>query len=112
MSMKLTATNLWRTRAWPGPGAPTSTCSNRRTSGPPVSWMRMAWAMVCLLGFLWGGSGAERVRVRKAGDQGVGQRPGAVAGSGVQVADLAQVHHLAAPVGRQLLDAVEAGERV
>src|SRR5687768_3568208 len=36
---------LWRTRAWPGPGAPTSTSSTWSTSGPPCLWYRTAFAM-------------------------------------------------------------------
>src|SRR6266850_7922630 len=34
---------LWRTRASPGPGSPTGTSSNCRTSGPPQEWNRMAF---------------------------------------------------------------------
>src|SRR4051794_9041985 len=49
MSAKFTAMKLWRTRASPGPGSPTSTLSNFRTSAPPVSWKRMALVMSCLL---------------------------------------------------------------
>src|SRR4029453_3541100 len=46
MSAKLRPTATWRIRAWPGPGLPTATSSQRRTSGPPVSYIRVACAMV------------------------------------------------------------------
>src|SRR5687767_8309119 len=42
MSMKLTPTAVWRTRTSPLPGRETSTSSHRRTSAPPVAWMRTA----------------------------------------------------------------------
>ena len=55
--MKLTPTAVCRTRAWPSPGSPTSTSSQRRTSGPPVSWKRMIFAMSvsfwCLSDLAW-----------------------------------------------------------
>src|SRR5258708_40066965 len=35
-------------RAWPGPGAGTSTSSHCITSGPPVLWIRMALVIVVL----------------------------------------------------------------
>src|SRR5262245_16454111 len=43
--MKLMPTAVWRTRISPGPGSPTSTSSQRSTSGPPVSWKRIALGM-------------------------------------------------------------------
>src|SRR5215472_15433853 len=45
MSMKLRPIAVWRTRASPGPGLPTRTSSQARTSGPPTLWKRMAWVM-------------------------------------------------------------------
>src|SRR5215472_5832353 len=45
MSMKLRPIAVWRTRASPGPGLPTRTSSQARTSGPPALWKRMAWVM-------------------------------------------------------------------
>src|SRR5690349_12532853 len=49
MSAKFTAMKLWRTRASPGPGSPTSTLSNFRTSASPVWWRRMALVILRLL---------------------------------------------------------------
>src|SRR5690606_37273864 len=40
--MKLSPTAVCRSKTCPGPGAPTSTSSKRRTSGPPTSWTRTA----------------------------------------------------------------------
>src|SRR5687767_7845309 len=43
--MKLTPMAVWRTRASPAPGSPTSTSSSRRTSGPPWAWITIARVM-------------------------------------------------------------------
>src|SRR6478672_13576649 len=106
MSMKLTAMWLWRTRACPGPGSPTEASSRRRTSGPPIWWMRMAWAMVSPGR---AASGADRVGHRELLDEFMGRRPGAVTGGRIQVPDLAQVDQQAAPVLRELAGAGERG---
>src|SRR5208283_2151022 len=44
--MKLSPTARCRTRAWPGPGSPTSAGSHCSTSGPPFWCIRMACGMV------------------------------------------------------------------
>src|SRR3954454_15119725 len=48
MSTKFSPTAVWRMRASPGPGLPSVTSSQTRTSGPPVLWKRMA----CVMGWL------------------------------------------------------------
>src|ERR1700710_1576302 len=45
MSTKFSPTAVWRMRASLGPGLPTSTSSQTKTSGPPVLWKRMACVM-------------------------------------------------------------------
>src|SRR5690349_7318768 len=45
VSAKLSPTATWRSRTWPGPGLPTATSSQRRTSGPPAACMRIACAI-------------------------------------------------------------------
>src|SRR3990170_3417977 len=44
--MKLRPAACCRSRTWPGPGSPTSTGSQRMTSGPPGSWIRIAFGML------------------------------------------------------------------
>src|SRR5882757_4077355 len=48
MSTKFSPTAVWRIRTSPGPGLPSVTSSQTRTSGPPVLWKRMA----CVMGWL------------------------------------------------------------
>src|SRR3989304_5211951 len=47
--MKFSPMAVWRIRASPGPGRVTSTSSQRSTSGPPVSWIRIALVIASLL---------------------------------------------------------------
>src|SRR5689334_17344389 len=59
-------------RTSPGPGSPTSTSSQRRASGPPYSWMRIAWTMAVLPWFRHsalevGGEKPGRTLVREIG---------------------------------------------
>src|SRR4029079_4309339 len=65
MSTKFSPTAVWRMRASPGPGLPTATSSQTKTSGPPVLRTRMACVMECFLQVRWmterycGGSGLD-----------------------------------------------------
>src|SRR5690349_15139440 len=65
----------------------------------------MAWAIV--VSFTAEGSAA-----REAADEFVGARPGAEAGGRIEVADLAEVHQLAAPVAGQHFEALVTCQRV
>ena len=51
--MKLSPIAVWRTRASPGPGSPTSYCSTFRTSGPPCCSILIRLAILVLLLFGW-----------------------------------------------------------
>src|SRR5207248_753621 len=69
--MKLTPTAVCRTRAWPGPGSPTSTSSHRRTSGPPVWYRRMAFGIA---GTPLRGRGGQRPLYRRGAAAASGPR--------------------------------------
>src|SRR5678809_759110 len=96
--MKLTATYVWRTRAWPGPGSPTSTVSSSSTSGPPVWWKRMARAMFVLLGRAIGAGLLVQCCGAEPRDQRFRLGPLTITGRRIEMADRAEVDDLAAPV--------------
>src|SRR5881409_3339130 len=62
--MKLTPIARCRMRASPGPGSGTGTSSQRNTSGPPCSWIRIAYAM-------WGRNRAEAAASMRSLEHGV-----------------------------------------
>src|SRR6187397_728846 len=111
---------VWRTRAWPGPGSPTSTVCSVSTSGPPVRSNRMALDMMFLVVI---GEEARRWRARSGlrhaqagrrqfGDVALGLRPGAVAGCRIEVPDFAEIVEAAAPGARQFGDTLDPRERI
>src|SRR5690606_6006011 len=65
--MKLTPMALWVRRTSSGPGAPISTCSKVRTSGPPVRAKRMARA------FMSGLPGSVQLLFEEGGGAPVGE---------------------------------------
>ncbi len=97
----------------PGSGSPTSTGTSRRTSGPPVSWMRMAWDMVSSLSApLRTVRRPPGLRFRVPKDQALGHRPFAEARGRVEMADRAEVDETGAPAAREFRDAAEGAERI